>query len=621
MCGLCGIVEFGCPPEIETVARMSATLAHRGPDGTGAFSDRSVALGFCRLAIIDLSKAGNQPFASSDGRYQLLHNGEIYNYRELRVELEAAGHRFRTGTDTEVLLAAYCQWGERCVERLNGMWAFVVWDRVEQRLFCSRDRFGVKPFYYSWDGSRFVFASELKAFTQSRLPLRANHRVVRDYLEQGYLDHTVETFFDGIVRLPPSHSLSLSSTGLKLTRHWHLQARDSPDSDPAELVRELFLDSVRLRLRSDVPIGTALSGGLDSSSIACSISYLLNSEPEAAALVGTRQRTFTAYFKDRGFDERPYAQAVVDWTAADPHWISYDSEELIEHLPEIVWTQDEPFGSASIVSQWFVMRAARDAGIKVMLNGQGGDEVFAGYPVYFGSRFADLLRGVRFAELGTETGAYRRLHGATTVGIATAISRPFLSEQLKWRLRARQTGSHALVHPDLQCIPITRQLDDTPFPDYLRRQLAVILGERGLPELLHYEDRNSMAHSIESRVPFLDYRLVELLFSLDGGQLISHGRTKDVLRRALGDLLPPVVRDRIDKLGFVTPAGRFFRGGLGTFADEVFSDPSFANRGFVDAVAVRRRLALHRQGKLEAGFEVWRALNLELWARAFLDPA
>jgi asparagine synthase (glutamine-hydrolysing) len=620
MCGICGVVALGRPAETETVARMAAQLDHRGPDGDGAFDAPGVALGFRRLAIIDLSDAGRQPFASEDGSLQLVHNGEIYNYRELRRDLEGQGHRFRSRTDTEVVLAAYTEWGERCVERFNGMWAFALWDAERRLLFCSRDRFGVKPFYYRHAGGRLVFASEPKAFrADPGTRLRANASALRDYVEQGYVDHTAETFFEGILKLPPAHSLSFDEHGLRLRRYWSIGAHEPPPGDPTGLVRDLLVDSVRLRLRSDVPVGTCLSGGIDSSAIACVVDHLLRTEAENARPVGERQRTFTAYFEDAGFDERPFARAVVEQTGADAHWISFGAEEVVASLPAIVEAQDEPFGSTSIVAQWHVMRTAKQAGLTVMLDGQGADEILAGYHGYFGPFFADLLARGRLLRLRDEVGAYRTLHGASAARAAVDLARPFLSERARRLARARTRGGGALVGDALRGLPPTPEPNSAPLGGRLRRQLHLILTARGLPELLHYEDRNSMAHSLEARVPFLDYRLVELLFSLDAGQLIDKGRTKAVLRRALGDLLPPVVRDRVDKLGFVTPEGRWLRGPLGDLAADVFGSRSFAERGWLDAAAARARLDRHRRGELEAGFELWRALNLELWARTFLD--
>jgi asparagine synthase (glutamine-hydrolysing) len=604
MCGLCGVVELDAPPRRAEVEAALDGLAHRGPDGRGVFAEDGVCLGHLRLAIIDLSKAGLEPFSGADGRLQLVFNGEIYNYLELREELRSHGHAFRTQTDTEVLLEAYRRWGPRCVERLNGMWAFAIWDRSRRCLFASRDRLGVKPLYFRLDGDRLAFASEpwvLRTDTP-----RANAATIRDYLEQGYLDQGDATFFAGVRRLPPAHSLTFDVGGLRLERYWQLGEREPP-RDAAEAVRETFLDAIRLQLRADVPLGTALSGGIDSSSIAVGV----------ARHGHERQKTVTAYFEDEGFDERPFAQAVVERTGAEPHWVSFGAEELVADLPDIVRAQGEPFGSTSICAGWYVMRAAKRAGLTVMLDGQGGDEIFAGYRAFFGYRLSDLLRAGRVAEATAELRAFAGANGARWA--AVAVVNPHVPERLRLAARARLRGAEGLIAPELRTLERPEATNGHAFPDRLRRQLQLVLGRRGLPELLRYEDRNSMAHSIEARVPLLDHRLVELAFSLPGDELIRRGETKSVLRRALDDLLPPSVRNRRDKLGFVTPEARFMRGRLGELAADVFASQSFAERGFVDAPAARRRLERHRAGELDAGFELWRALNVELWARTFLD--
>jgi len=600
MCGLAGIVDHDRPPDRRTVEQMLDGLAHRGPDGRGVHENGAACLGHLRLAIIDLSDAGLQPMV--DGELYLLHNGEIYNYLELREELRAHGHRFRTETDSEVILAAYREWGERCVERFNGMWAFVIWNTRTRTLFCSRDRLGIKPFYYRLDGSRFSFASE-------PWPLRgsgANLRAVRDYVEQGYLDQRGETFFDGVVRMPPAHSLTFGPDGLRLHRYWRLEPRDAP-RDAVEAVRETFLDAVRLQLRSDVPVGTCLSGGIDSSSIAVAV----------AQHGHEHQKTVTAYFEDPGFDERPYAQAVVDRTGADAHWVTFDAADLVGDLPAIVAAQGEPFGSTSICAGWYVMRAAKRAGLTVMLDGQGGDEIFAGYRASFGYRLSDLIRAGHVSEAARELRDFTQVHGPRWAAVALAT--PHVPERVRLAARGRLRGATGLLGPGLRALPPTAETNGAVFPDRLRRQLHVLLTRRGLPELLRYEDRNSMAHSLEARVPLLDHRLVELAFSLPGGELLRGGETKSVLRRALAGLLPQQVARRRDKLGFVTPEARFLRGPLGDFAADVFASQAFRERGFVDAAAARRRLDRHRSGDLRAGMELWRALNLELWARRFLD--
>lgn len=600
MCGLTGIVDFDRPPEPSVVERTLDEIAHRGPDGRRIYLDEHACLGHLRLAIIDLSDAGLQPM--QDRELYLLHNGEIYNYLELRDELRGRGHRFSTETDSEVILAAFREWGERCVERFNGMWAFVIWDAERRVLFASRDRLGVKPFYYRVDGRRFTFASE-------PWPLRgegANLRAVRDYLEQGYLDQGDETFFEGVVRLPPAHSLTFERDGLRSWRYWSLEPT-APPADAVSTVRETFLDAVRLQLRSDVPVGTCLSGGIDSSSIAVAVAHQGHAH----------QKTVTAYFDDAGFDERPYARAVVEATGADAHWVTFDADDLVGDLPAIVRAQGEPFGSTSICAGWYVMRAAREAGLTVMLDGQGGDELLAGYRASFGYRLSDLLRAGELARATHELRAFTRSHGPRWAGVALAT--PHVPERVRLAVRGRLRGAAALVGPGLRALERPAPENGAVFPDRLRRQLHTLVANRGLPELLRYEDRNSMAHSLEARVPLLDHRLVELAFSLPGDELIRRGETKSVLRRALADLLPARVAGRRDKLGFVTPEARFFRGALGTLAADVFASQGFRSRGFVDARRARHRLERHRRGGLNAGMELWRALNLELWAQTFLD--
>ena len=510
------------------------------------------------------------------------------------------------------MLRLYEQGAERLVERFTAC-GHSPSGRPPHRLYCSRDRFGIKPFYYRWNGARFVFGSEPRAFRHDpQTRFEPNLVAVRDFLEQGYTDHRDESFFTGVLQLPPAHVLQVDANGVCLRRYWQLQPADPPD-DPVGAFRERFVDSVRLRLRSDVPIGTALSGGLDSSAVAVVIDHLLRTEVEVARPVGERQATFTAFFAEQGYDERPYASAVTNRIRSLPHLLTFDDVELTEIVPAVVTAQGEPFGSTSVVAQWVVMRAARDAGLKVMLDGQGGDEILAGYvPLTWSYRFADLLAGGRLPALRREAQAA----GFSLAAATRAAAAPFLPWHVRWRLRARRRRQDQLVHPQLRkrTLPASHR-PETDFSDRLRAQYHAILARFGLPELLRYEDRNTMAHSLEGRVPFLDHRLVELAYSLPAEQLVVNGTTKTILRRAFADLLPDEVRTRRDKLGFVTPEHSFLRGALGGLARDVLNSDRARQRGFSDVDAVLRRL----QSGENIGFEIWRALSVELWARAYLD--
>ena len=432
MCGLCGTVDFEGPVDVGQVTQMTACLAHRGPDDVGMWDEPGVALGFRRLSILDLSSAGRQPMADPQDRYRLVHNGEIYNYLELRSELETHGYRFRTGTDTEVILAAYDHWGRRCVERFNGMWAFAIWDRQRRELYCARDRFGIKPFYYRLDGRRLVFASELKAFRAAGQPLAASESRVREFLEHGLIDHTAETFFRGIRQLPPAHILVFGESGVHLEQYWSLEERQF-DGDAVADFRELFFDSIRLRLRSDVTIGTSLSGGLDSSAIACVID-----RPDAhRARSRTSRRRAPAglhrLFRPAGArraalrDRRRPADEARRATRSRSR-----PQELLDELPAIVEAQDEPFRSTT-TPQWFVMREAARAGVTVMLDGQGGDEVLGGYDGYFGFVFGDLL-------LRGRLGCSRPLRCVRTAGCGASVPRTRWPRSCGRSYRIRRNG-------------------------------------------------------------------------------------------------------------------------------------------------------------------------------------
>ena len=472
-------------------------------------ANANLVLGHRRLAILDLTPAGHGPMSWGDGRAWLTYNGEIYNYVELKRELVSLGHSFRTQTDTEVLLASYAEWGEAALSRLNGMWAFGLYDVERQRLFCARDRFGIKPFYYHQDETLFMFASEIKALlAHPRAPRQAAHDELISFLTRGRLDEGEATFFRGIRSLPAGHCLSFDlATQRTAVRRWYDLEPSQPGHEPEE-IGELLEDSIRLRLRSDVEVGTCLSGGLDSSAIVTTIAAL-----DAGA--ASSHRSFSVLYDEPGLDESGFVDQVLAATGSRGERTSATSRELVEELPSLVQAQDEPIPSAGPYSQWRVMKLAHRAGIKVLLDGQGADELLAGYHYQLGPFLAELLttRGPARA-----LAALRRLRATTgrpswfLAGLMGYHVVP-LPESLRRVVAARfVTHSYvprALISPDVRHdlgAPVSRRLEPCrDLAEERRRGLTLT----SLPALLRYEDRNSMAFHIEARTPFLDYRLVE----------------------------------------------------------------------------------------------------------------
>jgi asparagine synthase (glutamine-hydrolysing) len=658
MCGIAGIWQIdGADRRLPDIIRpMTTVMSHRGPDDEGYLLVNSgqqmalpcagpdttpelqlpplddlagqpfdLALGFRRLSILDLSPAGHQPM-QRHGLW-LLFNGEIYNYIELRRELQAKGYAFESGTDSEVILAAYREWGIDCLNRFNGMWAFVIWDGVERRLFCARDRFGIKPFYYIWDGRRFAFASEIKALLQlPDLERRPNDAIIHDYLRYNRLDHTPDTFFAGIKRLPPAHYLTVKPGALSLQRYWELDPYYKREvSDPAEAVaefRRLFYDSVRLRLRSDVAVGTCLSGGLDSSAIVCAANDLLFKEHLLQQdLVGNHQKTFSACSNDKRFDEREFIQPVLAATGAEPNYTFPDVDGLMSELERLVWHQDEPFMSTSMYAQWQVMKLTAGRGVTVLLDGQGGDELLAGYHTYFDYFWGMLLQSGQWGQLGREWQAYRALYGSGWLPMVARTSRAHLPVSLLSLGRQYKQGGVVGMSQTF-----ARQHTDRVFEftyrgsaDPLHAFLADTLTRISVPMLLRFEDRNSMAHAIESRIPFLDYRLVEYVYSLPVTFKINHGLTKVVLRRAFEGIMPDKVRQRTGKMGFVTPESIWLSTGMKDWTQEIIHSRSFKERPYFDVPLVQQAFTDHLAGKRDLDKIAWRWLNLELWLRKMID--
>jgi asparagine synthase (glutamine-hydrolysing) len=602
MCGIAGQYCLdGAAPDEKLLTEMSRRLTHRGPDGEGTHIHRNTGIIHRRLAIIDLSDEGLQPMTSEDGTLWVVFNGEIYNYVELREELIAKGHRFHSHSDTEVILHAYEEWGPDCLTRFNGMWAFAILDEKKEELFCARDRFGIKPFYYTIVNGSFLFASEIKALlAHPAVGTKPDDEILGTYLSWGVLDHTERTMFEGILQLRPAHAMRVTRDGPQQPfRYWDLIVNPEvrsvvPDEAVASEVLEKLTDATRIHLRSDVAVGTCLSGGIDSSTLTVLINNLIRSE--APAGVGARQKTFSVVFSDKRFDESKYIDEIVSATGVDAHRTEPQPEQLWDDINRLVYMQDEPFGSLSIYAQYCVMRLAKEQ-VEVVLDGQGADELLAGYLAYQGSYLRGLISTFRWGTALREvTGSLRHHRGF----FHSALRQLFVRRGRRGLLASRVT-------------PLDR------YGGRLDAILARELTSTNLPALLHYEDRNAMAFSIESRVPFLDYRFVEYVASLPLDQKLRSGVTKIALRNAIRGIVPDHIRCRMDKMGFVTPEEVWMQDALRPFVLEVLSSPTFSGRKYWNSEAAVRDYLAFLEGRSGYSPEVWRIVCTELWLRTFFD--
>jgi asparagine synthase (glutamine-hydrolysing) len=629
MCGIGGLIlSPPGPVKPEWMHAFLKRLEHRGPDDMGWLSMHresirhgqaiqsdlvaELVLLHRRLSILDLSDAGRQPMGTADGRYWIVFNGEIYNYVELREELRSLGHRFRSGTDTEVLLAAYAQWGTQSFNRLVGMFAFAIMDVQTRRLLLARDFFGIKPLYYTYWQDGLAFASEIAVLLElpgvGRL---ANPQRLYDYLYSGITDHGAETFFASIKQLPSAHYIEVSlddPQAAKPVRYWEVDMNATTDlsfDDAAKRLRELFLDSIHLHLRSDVPIGAALSGGIDSSSIVMAMRHLDRD---------LDIHTFSYVADDPAINEECWIDLIGNTADVRIHKSRPTPGEMVADLDELIRIQGEPFGSTSIYAQSRVFRLAREAGIKVMLDGQGADELLAGYPIYCLARITSLLRQGRWIE------AWRLASSSSTPVLLKAIVRTapasvqaFLCQVLRrdampswlndeW-FKARGIGEPLLHH--------------TIKKPMLKTELYQTLTETSLPQLLHYEDRNSMAFSIESRVPFLTPTLASFLLALPEGYILSlDGTTKSVFRCAMRGVVPDAILNRRDKLGFPTPE-RHWLFSLLNWAESVLMSRDSFHIPVLNAKAMQKEWQQILKGRAAYDSRVWRWLNLILWVRKF----
>jgi|tagenome__1003787_1003787.scaffolds.fasta_scaffold20989997_5 asparagine synthase (glutamine-hydrolysing) len=631
MCGLFGIVDT--PPGLLDAARVERLLSllhHRGPDDRGWLAlDRAgvrtgrdpedlagdVVLLHTRLSILDLSSAGHQPMSTPGGRFHLSFNGEIYNYVELRDELEGLGRGFVSGTDTEVLLGAYAEWGVGAFHRLVGMFAVSLVDVERRVLVLARDHFGIKPLYYAPLDEGLAFASEIPPLLElPGLSPRANPQRVFDYLRFGRTDHGTETMFAGVRQVEPGHYLEVPLDAphrLEDREYWSLEPQPVAGlsfEDAAGHLHELFLDSVRIHLRSDVPVGAAFSGGVDSSANVAAMRRL--SGP------GLELHTFSYLADDPALNEERWMKLVGRETGAVPHTVATSPQELLVDLDRLIEVQAEPFGGTSIYAQYRVFRLAREAGIKVMLDGQGADELFAGYRYYLPDRIAGLLLRGRLVATARLLAAISTLPGTSAGGMLARALGHALPEAAQEP--ARRLTRHRLVPEWLDAQWLhghdLRVVDPGRTSQGNLREYRLDTVRTGLRELLRYEDRNSMASSIESRVPFLTPALAEFAAGLPDNYLIGpDGTGKLVLRRSLRGLVPDPILERRDKIGFATPEGSWLRT-LTPWVEEVLASDSGRANGLLRLPVVRKRWQEMSDGTRPFDPVAWRWLNLIRWA-------
>jgi asparagine synthase (glutamine-hydrolysing) len=615
------------------------TVAHRGPDGSGwqtfAAESGPVVLGHRRLAIIDCDEEAAQPMAYGHRgeQFVITFNGELYNYRELRAELEREGAIFRTKSDTEVLIAAYAAWGKACLQRFVGMFAFVIYRPATGHVFAARDRFGIKPLYlHAPTGGGLAFASEIKQFARLQgFQARLNAARGYDFLVGDMRNHSAETMFRDVGQLRGGEYVEFHvhdagiGIGRQVRRYYELPEPGSlqlSEAEAAERFRELFEASIALHLRADVAVGSCLSGGLDSSSIVCVMARQLRADNAHANIL-----TVSSAFDDAKVDERRFIEAVLRHAGVEGTYTFPAAEGLVGTLDRLVWHQDEPFGSTSIFAQWCVFQHAAEQGLKVLLDGQGADEQLAGYHGAFDIQIQALLRSGRAVEAmrmiylrhrdhGIPLGPQIARHvGGRLPGFLRKALAPVAPTSRNYDLL--QTGAWSAADMSQSPFSATLAREGLPVPDDLGRACVTMTRGTNLPLLLHFEDRNSMAHSVEARVPFLDHRLVDFSIALGNSNKIVGSDTKRVLRRAMGDVLPPTVLHRRDKLGFPTPEETWFKGPLRSQAMQWTDDVLDAFPTLFRPDELRRLARDTIDGTRPFDFTLWRYLCFGMWGRVF----
>lgn len=607
MCGITGIIKLNEETvEVDEIKNMLKIIKHRGPDDEGLFVEKNVGLGHVRLSIIDLSSAGHQPMFCNENRYTIIFNGEIYNYLELKEELKD-NYTFKTKTDTEVILAAYSHWGESCLSKFNGDFSFVIYDLQQKTLFAARDRFGIKPFYYFQDNNRFIFASEIKALLPMVDKLAPNDKIIFEYLIYNRTDQLSETFFKNIHKLKHGHSLTIRDNKIKIKQWYNLASQLKYPTNLTEAeFREELKKSIKLRLRSDVPVGVCLSGGIDSSTLTA----IVHTDFGVKEL-----NTFSAvYEKGTWADESQFIDAFKD-RLTNMYTVTPTAETFFTEFTDFVYSNCEPMPSVSPYAQYKVMQLASGK-VAVTLDGQGADEMLGGYNYLYGSYFKELLKNFNWITLIKEViGYYKNSPSKEAFKYFVYYVLPV---SLKKYVGKKTFGnvSKDFYERHYKDSTIT---DDFYNPKTLH-EFFLLHFEHKLEHLLKWDDHNSMRFSIESRVPFLDHQLVEKALSLPAHSVLKEGVSKYILRESVKDILPAKIYSRRDKKGFEAPSDLWFKTpSFQKYIHSLLSTESFIKRGYFNVEDCKQKYQKHLRGEGNYSKDIWKWINLEVWFQQFID--
>ena len=620
MCGIFGVVNKQIDESL--AKKCTDRMSHRGPDAGRIWQGENVTLGHRRLAILDLSENGVQPISYADGRYMMVFNGEIYNFLEIRNELVKLGYSFNSDCDSEVIMAAYMEWGSDCLDKMNGMWAFAIWDNVEKKLFMSRDRFGVKPLYYTFpdgDETSIAFASEMKALTPLMKGVRPNRGVVTDPDRIVYYESTDECVIEGIYRFPAG-SYAVFDGDLSIKRFWntldHLIDLPKSYEEQVEMCREIFLDAIKLRMRSDVTIGTALSGGLDSSATICAMAHLAGADSDVR-MNKDWQHAFVASFPGTTLDESVYARAVTDHLGIESTFITIDPVSAIDRLGDYVYLQEDVY-LTSPIPMMLLYGALRSHGTIVTIDGHGADELFGGYTFDFVKALADAKTKeekdmvlTAYIESFPKDGSNMSMKHPTPAGVRL--------DELKKKLADIKNAKR-------QPYKKVRAASESAYRkmDRLGKTLYVSSHETILPTLLRNYDRYSMANSVEIRMPFMDHRMVSLGMSLPWTSRLHGGYSKSIIRDAMAPYMPKEIAYRRTKIGFNTPIVEWMKGPLKNYFTDMTGSVSFNNCDLIDPSSVRRmvnEVIEDPKATFAMGERAFMSLYPYLWEQNFLKRA